>query len=445
MRVLLVSTGYPPDGLWGTETYTRGLARGLTARGHEVVVFYPVRAGREPGAEQAARAAAARDGVRLVPATRALPRSKRLVDSYQAPDVERAFQTVLRGWRPDRVHFLHLLWSLSLALPRLARQAGVPSVLTLTDLGLLCHRGQMRDHRLRDCGGAASAERCARCIREPGPFDGAPLELSLKRAAVRAIARLGGLGRVVTARDVELRAAAVARALSSVDRLIAPTEAMAGAFTRAGYGPIDRLVYSLDDSALRAARAEPREPTARIRFFGQLAPHKGALTLVRAAEHLAERCGELDWSVHLHGAPGPSRHRTYARQLARSAGDRVRIERPFSPAQLTEVLAGTSILVLPSEWMENAPLTALQARAAAVPIVASDVPGLREVVEPGRHGWLFPAGDARALAERIEPLLRGGIRRLPGSRLPLSMHEHLERLTAIYAGLEAATPAVVGA
>ena len=125
-------------------------------------------------------------------------------------------------------------------------------------------------------------------------------------------------------------------------------------------------------------------------------------------------------------------------QAARRRGARVALEQPFLPEQLPSILAQTECLVIPSEWMENAPLSALQARAAAVPIVASDVPGLREVVEPDRHGWLFAPGDVEGLARRLEWLVRSGPRRLPQSSLPLSLDEHLERLEALYEGVRVA-------
>ena len=41
MRVLFVSRGFPPHGRWGTESYTLQLARGLAARGHEILVLHP--------------------------------------------------------------------------------------------------------------------------------------------------------------------------------------------------------------------------------------------------------------------------------------------------------------------------------------------------------------------------------------------------------------------
>jgi glycosyltransferase involved in cell wall biosynthesis len=56
------------------------------------------------------------------------------------------------------------------------------------------------------------------------------------------------------------------------------------------------------------------------------------------------------------------------------------------------------VLVVPSLWAENAPLVALEARAAGCPVIASDIGGLPELIEDGRDGLLFPPGDSDALA-----------------------------------------------
>ena len=63
--------------------------------------------------------------------------------------------------------------------------------------------------------------------------------------------------------------------------------------------------------------------------------------------------------------------------------------------------ASLDLFVMPSR-SEAWGLAALEAMAHGVPVIASNIGGLREIVEPGRGGWLFPTGDAAALARAIE-------------------------------------------
>jgi len=438
VRVLLVSSGLPPRGHWGTEHYTRHLATGLARRGHELAVVVP-RSDVGGGAE-VVRADADGFELHMIPSS---PRTtKRLEDSYADPALEQAFGGLVDAWRPDVVHFLHLLWRLSAQLPGLCRQRGIPALFTATDLGLACHRGQMFDWRLRACGGPHPAEVCARCIREPSPFDDRPTRVLLKRWAVRLAHALGGLGVVVRAADVRRREAALAEAVAALELLIAPTRAVEEVLLRAGVprGKLERLLYSIDAQPLVAARAAPPLGPVRIGFLGQFAPHKGLGTLVEAVRIASSRLPESaePWEVHLHGEGEAGRHRTYPDRILKQAQTgvgrppRLCVHPPFASLDLPRVLAGLDCVVVPSEWLENAPLVALEARAAGVWLLASAVPGLREIVEVGVHADLFPPGDARALADALREVIlrRRGRSAAPG--LPLSYDEHLAGVEACY-------------
>ncbi len=63
-----------------------------------------------------------------------------------------------------------------------------------------------------------------------------------------------------------------------------------------------------------------------------------------------------------------------------------------------------AIAVLPSTYGEGVPKTLLEAAACARPLVATDIPGCREVVRPGETGILVPPHDIDALAEAIAAL-----------------------------------------
>ncbi len=62
------------------------------------------------------------------------------------------------------------------------------------------------------------------------------------------------------------------------------------------------------------------------------------------------------------------------------------------------------MLVVPSRWYENAPYVVLEAMAAGVPVIASNIGGLPELVRDGETGVLVPPRDAHALANSIEML-----------------------------------------
>ena len=79
---------------------------------------------------------------------------------------------------------------------------------------------------------------------------------------------------------------------------------------------------------------------------------------------------------------------------------------PAANAAFGALLSEADIVVLPSLWDENRPLTLLNALEAGRYAVASDVPGLAAEITPGRTGALFPPGDADALAAILTWLAR---------------------------------------
>jgi glycosyltransferase involved in cell wall biosynthesis len=74
-----------------------------------------------------------------------------------------------------------------------------------------------------------------------------------------------------------------------------------------------------------------------------------------------------------------------------------------------DLLRGFDVLVLPSV-LEGIPRCLMEAMATGVPVIGTDIPGTRDLIEDGRTGWLFPVEDAHALADRLEALARDPVK-----------------------------------
>lgn len=101
---------------------------------------------------------------------------------------------------------------------------------------------------------------------------------------------------------------------------------------------------------------------------------------------------------------GPERNKlkTLAHRL--SIVDRVVFKGQLSPDQVVDQLASSSVLVLASR-SEGRPNVVLEAMAAGVPVVASDIGGVRELIGNDERGLLFPVGDIERLAACIKHIL----------------------------------------
>jgi glycosyltransferase involved in cell wall biosynthesis len=193
------------------------------------------------------------------------------------------------------------------------------------------------------------------------------------------------------------------RNLARADAVIAPSRFLARMFEQNGFaGAALRIVpYGLEpDRIVRAEVARPRAPL-RLAFAGVLSPWKGVHVAVEAVRRIR---GPLELTVH--GRTREGMFQVYIDGvLARAAGDeRIRFPGPFDRSRASSALAAADLLIVPSLWYENTPFVILEAFAAGVPVAASDLGGMREIVEPGVNGFLFPPGDVDALAALLSSL-----------------------------------------
>ncbi len=128
---------------------------------------------------------------------------------------------------------------------------------------------------------------------------------------------------------------------------------------------------------------------------GRLDPQKGQDVLLKALAMLPERFKGLVIG------DGPDRERLEERR--RTLGLSRRCLLLGESRDVAGWLAALDVFVLPSYW-EGIPNAALEALASGLPVAASAVDGVLEVVEDGRTGLLFPPGDPQALAAALTRL-----------------------------------------
>lgn len=127
----------------------------------------------------------------------------------------------------------------------------------------------------------------------------------------------------------------------------------------------------------------------------RLDPQKGLQHLIAAAADVPD-------AIFVIAGTGPEREALEA--LAHSHGVAERVRFLGHRQDVADLLAACDLFVLPSLY-EGLPLAVLEAMAAGVPVVATDVGGTNEVVLDGETGVLVPAADAAALAQAIRALL----------------------------------------
>jgi glycosyltransferase involved in cell wall biosynthesis len=151
----------------------------------------------------------------------------------------------------------------------------------------------------------------------------------------------------------------------------------------------------------------PRRPATRIRsvlFVGSWIDRKGCPELVKAWSDLSPRHPELRLTVA--GTGLTVDHISDA--FPAGVRDTVTVRPEVHESQLLDLLAAADLFVLPS-WFEGMPLSLLEAAAAGLPCIATEVCGILDFIRPGRDeldgGILIPPHSADALVTAIEQLV----------------------------------------
>jgi len=400
MRILICSSFFPPHCLGGAELVAYQQAMTLRALGHEVSVF----SGRLAGHFLRSRRVKVEKGT--LPTTRVSLSPQDISGTswdFRSPDIEREFGRVLDAWSPNLVHF-HNLVGLSLMMIDACHSRQVPTVMTLHDYwgicfkntlvknsGRLCHQGGL------DCLGCR--EVLGGSLPLPTPVRNAHLLLSLRK----------------------------------VSRFIAPSRYLAEQYALNG---IPREKISVLKNGIEVDRFGPQRPVHSpftLGFIGHLGKHKGLDVLFHALSFLEAQ------SIRLL-VVGSGEEAESLKATCRESGLQqvVTFAGHIDNQRIAAIYQQIDVLIVPSVWPENSPVTITEAMASGLPVIASDIGGIGELVEDGVTGFLIPVKDSQAMAERVrrfierpalkEEMGRKGLEKIRQYR----SRDQVERLVGLY-------------
>lgn len=172
----------------------------------------------------------------------------------------------------------------------------------------------------------------------------------------------------------------------SVDQFIALTGFAAGKFAEAGL-PTDRISVKPNFRIPVPSSSATRQG---FLFVGRLSPEKGVSILLDAWRSLP------DQHLTIVG-DGPD-----AAALRERAPGNVTFTGPLSPSDVQSKMLGAVALVMPSVWYEGFPMTIVEAYASGLPVIASRIGSLSEIVHHSKTGLLFEPGSPKALATTLQ-------------------------------------------
>lgn len=267
--------------------------------------------------------------------------------------------------RPDIMHVHNTLPLVSPSVFWAASRAGLPSVMTLHNFRLLCPQAMFLRHEAlcEDCLGHVPWRAITRrCYRESA------LQSSVQVAGITLHRGLG------TFRH-------------HVDRFIALSQFARGKFVQSGLPPEKVVVkpnFVEDGDGLSPLETKHRSGGL---FVGRLSPEKGIDVLLDAMRILGQPVVEVV-------GHGPLEHKV--------RGDQGVVYRGSQPlSEVLKLMASKSFLVVPSVCYENFPRTIAEAFSKGLPVIASRLGGMAEIIDDGVTGLLFDVGNGADLADKI--------------------------------------------
>ncbi len=409
MRVTLLTNFLPPTQIGGTEALSLNLAKSLQSKGIDIEVICADNWDSAPS-HQIEEHREVYEGVRVRRLRFNWQKAPNVFGSlYNNPVVAAYLRSHFGANRPDVAHVLSC-YSLSASPINVAADLGIPVLLTATDFWFLCARNTLLTSDGSLCDGPTSTWKCASCmLSDSGVFRVgqrvlpepmlAPLFESMGR--IPLLARQRGLrGKHGDWAD---RFAYLASALRRTTTIVTASRLLERMYIESGM-PREKIIYSpygIDASWSKEHESKTPSPDLRIGYVGQIDRHKGVDLLIRAFSTLPRDApARLVIYGSMERSPGFAAE---LRDLA-SGDSRIAFCGTFPLHEFGSVLDGIDVLAVPSVWYDF-PLVIYSAHACHTPVLATDMPGMNEMVMHDVDGLLFPRGDWGELARQLKRLL----------------------------------------
>ena len=325
---------------------------------------------------------------------------------------------LIRETRPDVAHLHNIYHHLSPSILPVLRRHGIPAVMTLHDLRLLCPAIHMlRDGQVcEDCrGGRFHNAIRHRCVKE-----------SRAASALAAFETWHQKSRGLYEKNVDL--------------FLCPSRFIRDKYIAWGY-PAEKLKHLpnfVDLDHWHPGNLQQSENRDAYIYFGRISTEKGLRTLLETQKAWERKfaSGEISQPplrlLMAGSGPCDGNMRAFAALLELET---LEILGPLDWNELRQALGRSRFSVLPSEWYENGPMAALEALASGLPMVGTDIGGIPEMIQDGVNGLIVaPRDQDDLLAGLIKAANLGpeaGQAARAWAEQNASRRDHMRRLQAI--------------
>lgn len=371
MRILLVNYRYFISG--GPEKYMFNIKKMLEDNGHEVIPF-SIHSNKNVETEYSryfvepigSRDATYFEECKKTPGVI----WQMLTRSIYSVEVEKAIRKEIEEVKPDLVYIIHFVNKLSPSVIRGAKKMGKPVVLRLSDYFLLCPRFDFLYEK----------KPCEECLHKG-------YRTCIQRRCVKG-SLFASMVRVLS-----MKIHSLMNIYKDVDAFITPSEFLKNKLVENGFDKA-KINCIPTFTASKSEVGEPRIGEYGL-YFGRITEEKGVETVVQAFEALPEN------PVKIMGDPTTEEAKRLIRYVEEKKLQNIEFVGFKSGVELEEIIKGSRYTLIPSVWYDNLPNTALESFQYSKPVIASNIGSLPELVLDGVNGYLFEAGNADDLRNKV--------------------------------------------
>jgi glycosyltransferase involved in cell wall biosynthesis len=310
------------------------------------------------------------------------------------PRAADAFERILAEEAPDLVHQHALTPACSVDVAERVKASGRPLVFTYHTPTVSCVRATLLRWGREMCDGRLDAGTCSACVLDAhGVSAGLGRVVSAVGTVVGGgLEAVGAAGGAFTALRmpglVRRQHDAVRRLFEISDAIVAPAPWVRDLLLINGVAA-ERIVLSrhgVTATAVERRRSRADNPTLGLAHLGRVDAAKGTRLLLDAMA----RCPEARIELDIYGVSQDDGSRSLLERLEAEVRNdpRVRFLPPVPHDRVVATLAAYDAVAVPSQGLETGPLVVLEAFAAGVPVIGSDLGGIAEKVRHGVDGLL---------------------------------------------------------
>ena len=362
MKILMVNKFYYIKG--GSETYYFSLKNLLEKNGHEVIDFSM----EDEKNFESKYSKFFVEGIDYNKKQSIIAKIKAGLKIIYSFEAKRKLEKLIKETKPDIAHLHIFQHQLSLSILDVLKKYNIPIVYTAHDLKMICPNYKMLTH----------GEICERC--KNSKYYNCLKYKCLKDSTVKSAIGM-----------MEAYINKWRKAYDKIDYIITPSKFYKDKFIEFGINP-NKVFHIPNFLDTKKVEFDELEKEKYFLYFGRLSEEKGVITLIKSMKG-------INATLKIVGT-GPLKDEIQ-NYIKNNECENIEVLGFKSGRELNTIVANSRAVILPSEWYENGPYSAIESLKLKRPLIGSDLGGIPELIDEGENGYVFKHGNIEDLYEKL--------------------------------------------